>query len=116
MNYYMALLWIIFAHFLADWCLQPPLLTENKGKYWFVMLAHCFSWTGIICIALQYTGLLVFWKIPFLLIGHWIMDKYKMDNLIGVDFTTPEGERKMLRLLYIDQLYHLAQCMAVWAY
>jgi hypothetical protein len=97
----MNLVWLIFAHYVGDFWGQSAWVSENKGKYWYIMLAHCIIWTACICIALQYIGLLSLWKIPFLIIGHGLMDYYK---------TT----KKCWYWIYSDQLWHLVQVLIVY--
>jgi hypothetical protein len=98
------MIWIIFAHFIGDIALQAPWQADNKGKYWYVMLAHCMIWTACISIALQYLGLFAGWKVVFLLAGHWVCDKWK---------TTIPKTPENWKYIYPDQLWHLVQCIIV---
>jgi len=101
----MGLIWLIFGHFIGDIALQAPWQAENKGKYWYVMLSHCMIWTAIISIALEYLGLLMLWKIIFLLIGHYLMDSWKSRQT-----RIPGNWWK----IYPDQVWHLIQCAIVY--
>ncbi len=110
----MNFIWVIFAHFIGDWALQNDFLAQNKSKYWFVMFAHCMVWTATISIALQYLGIFAMWKVLFLLIGHWVVDKWKCMNLRDVCSKSKEIEKHNLALLYADQFFHFIQCVVVY--
>ncbi|MBI2909398.1 MAG: DUF3307 domain-containing protein [Chloroflexi bacterium] len=97
------MLWIIFAHIMGDYVLQGPWIARNKARLWYVMLAHGAIWTGCICVTLQYLGILAWYKIPFLLFGHVIMDTLKHQNGRG-------NSEVWIRL---DRTWHLLQCLAV---
>lgn len=103
--------WVFVAHILADWPLQGPWIAENKGKYWIVMLAHCIAWTGFVCMPLSAFYVLVWWKIPFLLIGHYIIDTWKAKKWENKaeEVTTEE----FMKYVYIDQFLHLIQLAVV---
>lgn len=108
------LLWVIFAHFLADWSLQDDFVANNKGRYWIIMLAHCMVWTGVISIVLASLDILTLWKLPFLFFGHWFMDKMKVDNIKVVCSASKEVEKHNLNWLYVDQAWHIVQCCIVF--
>jgi len=104
------MIWLIFAHFIGDWGLQNHWMAENKGKYWFVMFAHCMVWTACICIALEYIGLFAWWHIGFLVTGHWICDVWKC----SVYSKKPLCQQSSLWHLYLDQVIHLFQLGIVY--
>lgn len=100
------LLWLIFAHFIGDWALQSDWMAQNKGKYWFVMLAHCMIWTACICVVLKLTGRFDPCYDLLLLCGlHWIVDEEKCE------FATKDNS--LGKALYIDQAFHLLQVIVV---
>lgn len=103
---------LIFGHFIADWALQNDFVAQNKGKVWFIMFAHCMIWTGIICFLLSYMGIFAWWKFWFLLIGHWVVDKHKTNNLRPEDSGVDAYDWNM-RLLYGDQVWHILQVFVV---
>ncbi len=105
----MEILLLIFAHFIGDWSMQHEWVAQNKSKYWFVMFAHCMVWTACICFVLEYLGLLTAWKAVFLFAGHYLMDYWKCK----VYDRTPFCEQKTYKHLYIDQLWHILQCVMV---
>ena len=107
------ILFLIFAHIIADWALQPEFMANNKGKYWFVMVAHCLVWTGCLCFVLEYFNLFAWWKPLFLFYFHISMDTIKCvvyGKRKPFNFWEHPGDFK---LMYIDQSVHLAQCIMV---
>ena len=97
------LIWLIFAHFIADWALQSEWIAMNKGKYMEIMFAHSMIWTACICITLKYIGVFEISMIPFLLVGHYIIDQWKC--IATSKFPSWH--------LYVDQLWHVFQCFTV---
>ena len=95
-----ALLFVVFGHFIGDWALQNPWVAENKGKYWYVLFAHCMIWTGVIATVLYHFDILTLWKVLLLLVGHFILDYTKCLT-------------KSWWCIYPDQLGHIAQCLIV---
>ena len=98
-------IWVIFAHFFGDIVFQSIWQSQNKGKIPYVMFCHCMIWTATISVALQYLGVFALWKVPFLFCGHYIMDSYKCSKL---------HEIKIGKLMYIDQVVHITQCLIVY--
>jgi len=93
------ILFVIFAHFIADWGLQTQFMSDNKNKYWFVMLAHCMVWTGTVSFVLYYFGIFSLWKALFLLNGHFVCDWIR--------------NRREGAYFYADQTWHIVQCIIV---
>ena len=102
----MNFLWLVFAHMAGDIALQTPNMA-NKDKYWYVMAAHCVVWTGCICVALAWLGLLEPWKPFFLFAGHFVSDEWKSHQP-----KTPDNWWK----IYPDQAWHYVQCLAVYLF
>ena len=107
---------LIFIHFIADWALQSEWVAINKGKYWFVMFAHCIIWTGCIYFGLIFFDIKVnlynpvpMWKLLFLFIGHYLVDLWKCRVYKKVPFC----QQKTYKHLYIDQLIHIIQVIFV---
>ena len=101
----MNFIWLIFAHYIGDIALQSSWQADNKGKYWYVMMSHVLIWTACISVALEYIGLLSIWKIVFLIVGHWLMDKWKTKKP-----KTPES----WKYIYPDQIWHIVQLLIVY--
>jgi hypothetical protein len=126
----MSFIWLLFAHYIGDVAFQPQWQAENKAKYWYVMLCHCMIWTGIICIVLQFLGLFEYWKVVFLVIGHFLMDEWKshqphdktvmtykkVDN--GDNGTILVYDKEVTKsnwwMIYPDQGWHIIQLVIVF--
>ena len=105
------MLWLLIAHFIADWGLQSEFVATNKGKYYMVMVAHCTIWAGCVSIVLQHLGIFSYEKFAFLFIGHWIMDKIKCNSL---KMCCADNEKHNLNWLHFDQLFYVVQCVLVY--
>lgn len=99
--------WILFAHYLGDFQLQGETIGKFKRLTWYGMLTHCMIWAGVICIALQFLGLMAPWKAIFLVAGHWFCD--------GIDPVLQPRIPKGWRWFWIDQIFHLGQLVVVFA-
>lgn len=99
------LICLLFAHYVGDSLLQPKWLSKDKARLWYMMLFHCFIWTGCICIVLCFFELFALWKALFLITGHWISDTLKTLK------RRPSGMRKYN---FVDQAWHIAQCLIVY--
>lgn len=110
------LLVVLTAHYVADWGLQIPFVSENKGKYWIVMFSHCMQWSGVVCVALMSMGIFAWWKFVFLLIGHYAIDAWKMGSIKAYCSQDPSQTRYNLMLLRLDQFLHFLQCFIVVVY
>jgi len=88
-------------HCLADYPLQGDFLAQFKGKNWIAMIAHCAIWTLVIYFGLRMYGITKPWQLPFLFLGHMLIDKWKCSR---------SGNGKELGSdLVIDQLLHFIQ-------
>lgn len=96
---------ILFAHFLGDFTLQPSWMTQFKKKDPWTLIGHCFVYTGVISIALFLLGNLAGWKILYIFFGHMIMDflKHKVMEDWSVHLKNS-----------IDQVFHLVQLIVVY--
>ena len=101
----MNIVWLIFAHYIGDIALQSDWQAQNKGKYWYVMLSHCIIWTACISVALQWLSLFTMWKVLFLIVGHFMSDKWKCEKP-----KTPEA----WKFIYPDQAWHHGQLLVVY--
>lgn len=95
-------IWLIFAHYVGDYVVQTPYLYNNKYKDLYILFIHSILWTACISIALEYIGILTLWKIIFLLIGHFLIDKIKI--------LFPD----IKNILLYDQIMHIIQCLIVF--
>lgn len=99
------MIWLIFAHFIADAGLQPDWMLNAKKHNWYVLWEHSMVWAGIISLVLAIYGRLDAWKILFLVIGHYLIDLWKIKNAKNI---------LELKYLYVDQLLHLGQLLTVY--
>ncbi len=93
----MSLLLVLFSHFIGDWALQNEFMAKNKGWNFIVMLAHCVVYTGCVCIALDYVGMLRMSDIFIVFFTHLAMDTLKCC-----------ATNKLNVWLWVDQFYHLS--------
>ena len=96
------LFFLIFLHYLGDFPFQGQFLAENKGKNDYLLFAHAFIWAGTISAGLLYFGLFSVWKCFFLLVGHFIIDRWKARLPVS-------GQKEMM----IDQVLHFVQIIIV---
>jgi hypothetical protein len=99
----LGLLW--FAHCMGDMVFQTEFIATYKSKFFYAMFTHVFIWSATICIALAYLGLFHVWKFIFLILGHYLIDKWKSNQ---------PKDKEHLWCIYADQFLHLAQIMIVW--
>jgi hypothetical protein len=89
---------------LGDYPLQGEFLANFKGKYDYLLFCHVVIWTGCICVGLWFLGLLLWWKVVMLLVGHFLIDRRKARKTDKTNALTKD--------LWIDQLLHLAQLIS----
>jgi len=99
------ILFLLFAHTLADFALQSSWMAENKGKYWWLMAAHCTIYTGIVYLAMMRVLVTandaqLFVAIPILFITHWLFDKWKCEDV-------KKGVLSDTELVILDQAAHI---------
>jgi hypothetical protein len=92
---------LIWFHMMGDYPLQGDFLSQMKGKNDYLLFCHSVIWTGCIAVGLILLGILAWWKIGMLLIGHFAIDRWKARK--------KDKTHALTRDLYIDQVGHLAQ-------
>lgn len=92
------IIFIIGAHYIADFPLQSEFLAMNKGKKWYLLFAHAMIYTTTISITLLLLGVYADWKFAVLLISHYFIDRWKSHE--------PADEAHW-HLIYYDQALHL---------
>lgn len=97
------LLILIWVHLIADFVLQDDFQATMKGKNRFIMFVHAAIWAGAICIVLYFVGLFAWWKLVMLLVGHFIIDTWKV--------TKADKTYALTRDLWIDQGLHFVQLL-----
>ena len=101
MDYLFALLVLFWLHFVGDYPLQGEFLANFKGKYDYLLFCHAVIWTGTISAGLIYLGIFSYWKIAMLLIGHFLIDRWKARKI--------NKEYALTKDLWIDQGLHMVQ-------
>ena len=106
MSIYEAFMWLLFAHFIGDWALQPRWIGENKGNYKELMFAHCMIYTACCAVALKFIGIgnIIVWSI-WILISHYLVDYWKCRVSFGQKFPTI--------YLYIDHTVHFGVLISI---
>lgn len=94
------LMWLLFAHFIGDWSTGNSWVSEAKGKYWMVMVAHCFMYTAVCTLTIKLIGLpnVMSWAV-WIFLSHICMDAWKSHYAKPEDFPTWH--------LYVDQAFHI---------
>jgi len=101
LDWYWVLAILYWANLLLDYPLQSNFEATNKGKSWYVLWVHSAIWGGGISLVLAATGHLTLWNIPFLVLGHFVVDGWKARGwykteyvLGGFTYTFPDGVTK----------------------
>lgn len=94
------LLWL---HFIGDYPLQGDFIANMKGKNDFILFCHVAIWTGYISIGLAWFCLFAWWKVAMLLIGHFVIDRWKARK--------EDKTYALTRDLWIDQALHFVQLL-----
>lgn len=105
MDFINYLTFFVILHFIADFPLQGEFLANMKGKYDYLLFAHSVIWAGIISFGLNYYGMLENWHFAFLLVGHFIIDRWKAKKEDKTNALTKD--------LWIDQGLHLLQLIVI---
>ena len=96
-----SLLFLVWLHMVGDYPLQGDFIAQVKGKNDYILFCHAVIWTGCITIGLVIIGLFAWWKFAMLLVGHFIIDRWKARK--------HDKTNALTRDLYIDQSLHLIQ-------
>lgn len=100
------ILFLQLINFIGDYPLQGDFLGVYKSKYEYLLFVHCFIWTGVLSCSLVYLGIFAWWKLIFLFIGHYIIDRWKCRH-------KNKEEEGLTKLLWIDQGLHFIQIILV---
>jgi uncharacterized membrane protein YozB (DUF420 family) len=101
------LLILYFANLVLDYPLQCEFQKKYKQEYHYVMWVHCCIWGIGLSLVLFWLGIFAWWKVIFLVGGHFIMDTWKA-----------RGWYKKIPLrdggaFAIDQACHIVQLLLV---
>lgn len=94
------LLWLLLAHYIADYPLQGEFLAQTKGKYFYSLLVHSIIYGLTISFALNYMGAFALYKAFILVVSHIVIDYKKA--------TAKNKDKALTTYLYIDQLLHIS--------
>ena len=98
---------LVLAHYVGDYSLQTDWMAENKGKSWYVALAHSCVWS----FAIACTGMLIGMRmnplviILVLVIPHMMLDHVKAAGDLWA------GHVDQGTALAIDQVAHFVQLL-----
>jgi len=93
------ILWVLLAHYLADYPLQGEYLAQTKGKYWYSLFAHSMIYALTVSLCFKLLGVFIIWKFIFLLISHIIIDYVKAN--------AKDKDEALTTYLYVDQSLHI---------
>jgi hypothetical protein len=111
-----------WANLLLDYPLQCEFQKKYKSKYHTVMLVHCMIWGFGLSLLLYHFGLFAWWKVIFLVVGHFVMDTWKArgwykglnEDTPSSTFRMPKNGLKDTTAYFIDQSFHLVQLVLVF--
>lgn len=103
-NQMMLFLGLLLVHLLYDFHWQGPFISQAKSKYDFLLGVHALTWALLLGAVLFLTDSLTWWQLPFLFVGHFVIDRWKSHKP-----QTPD----LFWLLYVDQALHLLQIIIV---
>lgn len=93
-------MYLLFAHYIADYPLQSDFLAQTKGKYWYSLMVHCFLYSMTIGTAMVLMkGYFSISSMMIIYITHVAIDYCKAN--------AKNKEKALTTYLYIDQLAHI---------
>ena len=91
----MTLLKVIACHLIGDYVLQIDFIANTKGKNWYHLFVHCFTY----CIPFY----LVFgfnWKLVFVFTTHLVIDALKA-RYNKINYTTDQVLHYLVGMIYV---------------
>lgn len=101
-------LWLYFCNLILDYPLQGDFLGIQKANNNYLLFVHSAIWGLGMSFALIIVGLFAWWKVLFLVIGHYIIDYLKCRKVGFMKKLDP-----LRGALYIDQGLHVLQIVTV---
>ena len=95
------ILFLVYLHFIADFVFQNDFQANFKGTNDYILFVHSFIWAGTISLGLSFLGVFALWKFLMLLVGHFIIDRWKARK--------KDKTYSLTKDLWIDQGLHVAQ-------
>lgn len=103
------LLALTVAHLIGDFPLQGNFLAKSKGQYDFLLAVHALIATGCVCLVLGSINRFTWLIGGFLLIGHFVIDRWKARKRCQV-YALRED-------MWLDQALHFLQlCIVVFVF
>lgn len=93
-------LWLLLAHYIADYPLQGDFLAQTKGKYWYSLFVHSMIYALTISLCFKLLGVFALWKVIILIGSHMTIDVIKAQ--------AKNKDKALTTYLYIDQLLHIS--------
>jgi len=93
-----SMLFLLGAHYIADFPLQSDFIARLKGKRIYILFAHAMIYATIISLVLLYLGKYTDWKFFVILLSHMLIDWWKARQ--------PSDDAHW-HLLYYDQIGHI---------
>lgn len=112
------LLFLLFIHYVFDFCLQTDFMAKYKQELPFVMFVHVFVWTVALIFGAKWYGIpLPSWAPVFLYAGHYFSDGYKCYLIKKETRKNEDHERdRVIRLFHYDQIWHIVQILVVYIF
>lgn len=103
------MIWLLFAHHLADVAFQPSWLIEAKKRHLWAIFEHVMIYSGVLSFTLYWMGLFQTWHFFYFLIGHFMIDSFFYRVLPAL-----RNESKQYWYVYPDQALHYLQIIFLW--
>lgn len=94
-----SILYLVLAHYIADFPLQSDFLANMKGTNNYLLFCHVIIYALTVAATLQFLGIFAIWKLVVLLLSHTVIDYWKCHYA--------SKETALTTSLYIDQGLHL---------
>ncbi len=109
MHFLDQMLFLLFAHFFADWGIWNSWMAQGKGKYWELMVAHCMIYTGVCCATFYLIGITPIYHLAAIIfITHIFIDQWKCNKLKRFKEWRPTW------YLHVDQCLHISILWVLW--
>ena len=96
----MVFMFLLGAHLIYDFHIQGDFVGTMKGKYDFILLVHCLTYTLVISAVLWSFCMLNPLNFIYIFATHWIVDRWKARSTDG-------AEMNLTWNLWVDQGLHI---------
>lgn len=94
------ILWILLAHYIADYPLQGSFLAQTKGQYFYSLWVHSIIYGLTMALTFKLLGIDYYILKGLLIITTHIIIDYKKA-------TAKNKQKALTSYLYIDQILHI---------